>query len=56
MLSVIINFDFNVGKNCDIKDLFFRFYFLFNKIVVNKCKHNINYDFSNFKTVVDFIY
>ena len=56
MLNVIINFNFDINKNCDIKDFFFKFHFLFNKIFMNKHKHNINYNFSDFKAVIDFIY
>ena len=43
-------------KIMTLKTFFFKFYFLFNKIFINKCKHNINYDFLNFKIVIDFIY
>ena len=55
MLNVIINFNFNVDKSCNIKKFLFKFYFLFNKIIVNKCKHNTDYDFSDFKIVINFI-
>ena len=32
-----------------------KFNFLFNKILMNECKCNINYNFLTFKTVIDFI-
>ena len=55
MLNVIINFNFDVDKNCDIKNFFFKFHFLFDKIFMNRYKHNINYNFLNFKIIIDFI-
>ena len=56
MLSVIIHFDFNVGESCHIRDFLLKFHFLFSKILVNRCICNIDYDFLNFKAIIDFIY
>ena len=33
-----------------------KFHFLFSKIFMNEHKHNTDYDFLNFKIIIDFIY
>ena len=56
MLNVIIYFNFDIDENCHIKDFLLKFHFLFNKILINRCIHNTDYDFLNFKIVINFIY
>ena len=56
MSDIIIDFGFDINKSCDIRDFLSEFHSLFSKILVNKCRCNIDYDFLDFEIIIDFIY